>query len=177
VERPQERYIATTFCYATNLGPAQAARCLNDFDRYQVAYINQRHATEARQLAVITLIINAYNRLILPQFWGTGESAAADGTKWDIYEQNLLSEYHLRHGGWGGIGYYHVSDRYIALFSSFIACGVWEAVHILDGLLKNRSDIRPDTLHADTQGQSEAVFGLAHLLGIKLMPRSATGRT
>lgn len=171
VERPQERYIATTFCYATNMGPAQAARCLTGFDRRQVAYINRRHATEARQLAIITLIINAYNRLVLPQFWGSGESAAADGTPWDVYEQNLLCEYHIRYGGWGGIGYYHVSDRYIALFSNFIACGVWEAVHILDGLLRNRSDIRPDTLHADTQGQSEAVFGLAYLLGIKLMPR------
>jgi Tn3 transposase DDE domain len=43
-------------------------------------------------------------------------------------------------------------------------------VHILDGLL-NCSDIQPDTLHADTQGQSEPVFGLCRLLGIKLMPR------
>jgi TnpA family transposase len=64
-----------------------------------------------------------------------------------------------------------VSDTYIALFSSFIACGVWEAVYILDGLLQNRSEIRPDTLHADTQGQSETVFGLAYLLAIQLMPR------
>jgi TnpA family transposase len=60
---------------------------------------------------------------------------------------------------------------YIALFSHFIPCGVWEAVYILDGLLKNKSEIQPDTLHADTQGQSAPVFGLAHLLGIELMPR------
>src|SRR5258708_17720470 len=71
----------------------------------------------------------------------------------------------------GGIGYYHVSDTYIALFSHFIPCGVWEAVYILDGLLKNKSDIQPDTVHADTQGQSTPVFGLAYLLGIDLMPR------
>lgn len=45
------------------------------------------------------------------------------------------------------------------------------AVYILDGLLKNESDIRPDTIHADTQGQSAPVFGLSHLLGIELMPR------
>ena len=44
-------------------------------------------------------------------------------------------------------------------------------VHILDGLLKNRSAVQPDTLHADTQGQSESVFGLCRLMGIKLMPR------
>lgn len=53
-------------------------------------------------------------------------------------------------------------DSCIALFSSFIACSVWEAIHIPDGLLENRSEIRPDTLHADTQGQSETVFGLAY---------------
>jgi TnpA family transposase len=39
--------------------------------------------------------------------------------------------------------------------------------------VKNRSAIQPDTLHADTQGQSEPVFGLCRMLGIKLMPRIA----
>lgn len=48
---------------------------------------------------------------------------------------------------------------------------MWEAVYIIDGLLKNKSDIQPDTIHADTQGQSATVFALTHLLGIKLMPR------
>jgi TnpA family transposase len=71
----------------------------------------------------------------------------------------------------GDASSYHVSDTYIALFSHFIPCGVWEAVYILDGLLKNESDIQPDVLHADTQGQSEPVFAFAHLPGIELMPR------
>src|SRR5712691_4125036 len=66
---------------------------------------------------------------------------------------------------------HHVADTYIALFSHFIPCGVWEAIYILEGLLKNTSDIQPTTVHGDTQAQSAPVFGLAHLLGIKLMPR------
>jgi TnpA family transposase len=103
--------------------------------------------------------------------WGSGQSASADGTKWDLYEQNLLSEYHVRYGGYGGIGYYHISDKYIALFSHFIPCSVREAVFILDGLLQNRSDIQPDLIHSDTHGQTAVVFGLAYLLGIELMPR------
>jgi TnpA family transposase len=41
----------------------------------------------------------------------------------------------------------------------------------LDGLLKNDAIIKPTIVHADTQGQSTVVFGLSHLLGIKLMPR------
>jgi TnpA family transposase len=55
--------------------------------------------------------------------------------------------------------------------SRFIPCGVWEAVYILDGLLQNTSEIQPDTIHADTQGQSLPVYGLAALLGFELLPR------
>src|SRR5262245_15297857 len=116
-------------------------------------------------------IVNAYNQFTLPQLRGSGQHVSADGMRWDVYEQNLLAEYHLRYGAWGGVGYYHVSEKYIALFSRFIPCGVWEGTYILDGLVNNAADLQPDIVHADTQGQSTAIFGLAHLLGIKLMPR------
>ena len=171
IEKPRERYLVAAFCYGCNLGPSQTARSLKDSDRRQIAWVNQRHIIEENLDEAIAVLINAYNQFNIPKLWGSGKHASADGTKWDLYEQNLLSEYHIRYGGYGGIGYYHVSDTYVALFSHFIPCGVWEAVYILDGLLKNRSDIQPDTVHADTQGQSTPVFGLAYLLGIDLMPR------
>lgn len=57
------------------------------------------------------------------------------------------------------------------MFSHFISCGTYEAIHILDSILNNKSDIKPDTIHGDTHAQSEVVFGLSYLLGIKLMPR------
>ena len=59
----------------------------------------------------------------------------------------------------------------MALFSRFIPCGVWEAVHLIEGLLANTSDIQPTAVHADTQGQSAPVFALATLFGFDLMPR------
>lgn len=171
IENPIERYLITSFCYGCNLGPTQTSRSLEGINRKQVAWINNRHITEEKIELAIKNIINAYNCFSLPKFWGSGKRVSADGTKWDLYEQNLLSEYHIRYGGYGGIGYYHVSDTYIALFSHFIPCGVWEAVYILDGMLKNESDIQPDTIHADTQGQNSPVFALSYLLGINLMPR------
>ena len=45
---------------------------------------------------------------------------------------------------------------------------MWEAVYLLDGLLANTSDVQPDTIHADTHGQSYPVHALAHLLGFQL---------
>lgn len=165
------KYLATTFCYGCNLGPVQTEKCLKIVDRKQISWIDQQHITEETIEDAINLVINKYNQFDLPKFWGKGKSVSADGTKWEMRIRNLLSEYHIRYGGYGGIGYYHVADNYIALFSRFIPCGVWEAVHILDGLMDNKSDIRPDTIHGDTQAQNVVVFAFSYLLGINLVPR------
>jgi hypothetical protein len=173
LKNPRERYILTTFAYGCNLGPVQAARHMReDITGSVLSYTNRRHITAKKIDQAMKDLINHYHHgFDLPRLWGTGKSAAADGTPYNIYEENLLAEYHIRYGIYGAIAYHHLADNYIALFSHFIPCGVWKAVYILDGLLKNESDVQPDTLHADTQGQSTPVFGLSHLLGIKLMPR------
>lgn len=171
IDDPRKRFVSTLFCYGCNLGPVQTARSLKDLSRKQVAWLNLRHVTEEYLEQAIEKVINAYSKFRLPKYWGSGKSASADGTKWNLYEQNLLSEYHIRYGGYGGVGYYHVSDMYIALFSRFIPCGVYEGIYILDGLIKNASDIQPNAIHGDTQAQNAPIFGLAYLLGINLMPR------
>jgi TnpA family transposase len=166
-----QRYVLTVFTYGCNLGPTQMEQHSRAITGRVVSRLNRQHITHDSLEAARRDIIHYYKRLDLPNYWGKGTAAAADGTLFDVYRHNLLAEYHIRYGRYGGIAYHHVSDTYIALFSHFIACGMREAVYILDGLLKNRSDIQPDTLHADTHGQSETVYGLAYLLGIQLMPR------
>jgi TnpA family transposase len=136
-----------------------------------IAHINRQHIDTKNLEAVSRDLINFFIRFDLPHFWGTGEAAVADGTLFSTYLNNIMAARHIRYGAYGGIAYHHVSDNYIALFSHFIGVGVYEAVYIIDGLLKNTSDIQPDILHADTHGQSLTVFGLSYLLGIQLMPR------
>ena len=169
--RVRERYLSATFCYGCGLGPTQAARSLKGLDRRHVAFVNQRHVAEESLDDAITSVIDAYAAIGLHQHWGSGESASANGMKWDVHPASLMTEYHVRYGGYGGIGYYLVSDTYIALFSRFIACGAYEGHSILDFVAENRSAIQPSTVHADTHGQSAPIFGLAPLLGIELMPR------
>ena len=172
LEQALEKYILTVFAYGARLGPVQTAAHLNGLaTEQQLSFINRSHISIAKLEAANTELINAYSRFTLPTIWGNPKIAAADGTKIELPEGSLFSQYHVRYGHMGGIAYHHVSDTYVALFTHFIACGIWEAVYIIDGLLKNKSLIQPDTLHADTQGQTTVVFGLAYLLGIKLMPR------
>src|SRR5258708_1661411 len=116
-------------------------------------------------------LINRYFQYELPKSWGDENIAAADGTQIDLYENNLLSSYHIRYGTYGGIAYHVVSSLYIALYSHFLNCGVWEGNFLLDALMGNTSDIKPKVIHSDTQGQSTAIFALSSLFGIELMPR------
>ena len=74
-------------------------------------------------------------------------------------------------GRYGGVGYYHVSDQYIALFSNFISCAVHESIYLLDGIVENDSDVEVSKVHGDSWAQSEVLFGLAFLMGIAIMPR------
>jgi Tn3 transposase DDE domain len=120
LEQPRERYLLASFCYGCNLGPSQTARSVQGTDRRQIAWINQRHISEDALDEAITTVINGYNNFALPRLWGSGKHASADGTRWDLYEQNLLSEYHIRYGGYGGIGYYDVSDSYISSLAIWI---------------------------------------------------------
>ncbi len=159
LENPRHRYLLTTFCYGCDLGPTQTARSVKGLDRRQVSFVNQRHITEENLNQAITTVVNAYARLPLQKVWGSGKSASADGTKWDMNAQSLMAEHHIRYGSYGGIGYYLVADSYIALYSRFSTCGAWEGHYILDFIEENTSDVQPDTIHADTQGQSTAIFG------------------
>jgi TnpA family transposase len=166
------RYVTTAYAYGTNLGAAEVARHMRGkVSAHEIYTAGNKHSDPTKVHRASTDVINDFAKLDVAGIWGDGQVVAVDGSQVDTWENNLLAESHIRYGGYGGIAMRHVSDSYIALFSHFIPCGVWEAVYIIEGLLANDSDIQPDTVHADTQGQSLPVFGLAALLGFELLPR------
>lgn len=114
------RFVATSLSYGCNMGPTQAERCLLKFTRKQIARLFHHHVNDYKLLKTIKKLIKKYNGFALPKYWGLGDSLSVDGTFWDMYTQNLLAAHHIRYGRYGGVGYYHVSDQYIALLSKFI---------------------------------------------------------
>jgi TnpA family transposase len=169
LKEPLPRYVTTAFVYGSGLGPAQAVRHMRgSVAAHELGAIAKRHFTIPVLNRCGADVVNAHAGLDLTAVWGDGSVAAVDGTMMDTVIDNLLAETSIRYGG---IAHHLVSDTYVALFSRFIPCGVWEAVYLIDSLLANESEVKPDTVHADTQGQSFPVFGLAYLLGIDLLPR------
>lgn len=125
---------------------------------HELSATARRHVTSEKLNKAIADVVNAFMELDLIKVWGDRSVVSADGTQVDTYNDNLLAETSIRYGGVGGIAYYHISDTYIALFSRFIPVGVWEAVHLIQGLLDQVSKVKPAKLHTDTQGQVLPVY-------------------
>ncbi len=175
---PLPKYLLTVFGYGTNLGPAQLSRhVLGSLDAQTIGRINARHISMDDLDRSMKRIVDTYYQCQLPHAWGSANVASADGTMQELRANNLMTEYHVRYGRFGGIAFHYVSSLYIALLSHFIPCGAWEGIYLIDAYLHNKSLIQPDTLHTDTQGQSAPIFGMAYLLGINLMPRIRNWRS
>lgn len=168
---PFGRYVITTFVKGTNMGPYEAARHIPGVPGHELSPAANRHFSIPTPNEAIADLVNAHARLDISPAWGDGSTVAADGTHMDTYLNNLLSETSVRYGKPGGIAYHHTSDTYIALFYPLHPVrGVGGRLHHR-GPAENTSEVKPTTVHADTQGQSFPVFALAHLLGFDLMSR------
>ena len=124
LSNPAERYVITSFAYGTNMGATQLAKHMRGIvTEHEITFANRRHITSEKLEAAKTDLINRYHLYDLPKCWGDETIAAADGTQIELYENNLLSSYHIRYGSYGGIAYHVVSSLYIALYSHFLrAC-------------------------------------------------------
>ena len=172
LRQPAERYLMTIFAMGCNLGPTQAARHLaGGITPHMLSYVNRRHLSLDKLETAQRELTELYLQLDLPKIWGDGKTVAADGTQYDFYDENLLAGYHFRYRKMGAVAYRHVANNYIAVFRHFIPPGVWEAIYVIEGLLKAGLSVEADTVHSDTQGQSATVFAFTYLSGIKLMPR------
>lgn len=81
LENPIERYIGTTFCYGTGMGPNQTARHLKaDMSAHMFSWINRRHVNLKRLDAALVKLVDYYIGFPLVKVWGPGKRCAVDGT-------------------------------------------------------------------------------------------------
>jgi hypothetical protein len=70
----RHRYLVAALCYGCQIGPSQLARSLDELNRRQIAWVDLRHITEESLDQAIRIIVNGYNRFVLPNI---GALAAA----------------------------------------------------------------------------------------------------
>lgn len=103
---------------------------------------------------------------------GEGTTAcASDSKKFGAWDQNLMTEWHIRYGGRGVMIYWHVEKNSVCIYSQLKTCSSSEVAAMIEGLLRHCTQMKVEKNYVDTHGQSVVAFAFCHLLGFGLMPR------
>lgn len=135
-------------------------------------YVRRRYvSTEAMRQAIIE-VANATLAVRLPHVWGEATTTcASDSKQFGAWDQNLLTEWHMRYGGRGVMVYWHVEKKSVCIYSQFKRVSSSEAASMIEGVLRHCTEMDVDRHFVDSHGQSVVAFAFCRLLGFELMPR------
>lgn len=135
-------------------------------------YVRRRYIHPEALRTAIAQVCNAIFAVRHPALWGEGTTAcASDSKRFGAWDQNLLTEWHVRYGGPGVMIYWHVEKNAVCIYSQLKACASSEVAAMLEGVLRHATDMEVEKNYVDTHGQSEVGFAFCHLLGFQLLPR------
>ena len=142
-------------------------------DSYKdLLYVRRRYIHKEALRTAIAKVCNAIFAVRHPTLWGEGTTAcASDSKRFGAWDQNLLTEWHVRYGGPGVMIYWHVEKNAVCIYSQLKACASSEVAAMLEGVLRHATDMEVEKNYVDSHGQSEVGFAFCHLLGFQLLPR------
>ena len=139
---------------------------------HDLLYIRRRYLHKDVLRDAIGRVANAPFAIRRPEIWGEGTTAcASDAKKFGAWDQNLMTEWHIRYGGRGVMIYWHVEKKSVCIYSQLKRCSSSEVAAMMEGVLRHCTEMEVEQHYVDSHGQSEVAFAFSHLLGFDLMPR------
>ncbi len=171
-ETLQKRLLLCLFGMGTNTGLKRINTGINGENYQDLLYVRRRYIHKDQLRSAIADVINAIFEIRLPHIWGEGTTTCASDSKhFTAWEQNLMTQYHLRYGGRGVMIYWHVEKNSACIYSQLKTCSSSEVAAMINGVLRHCTSMEVQKNYVDSHGQSEVAFALTHLLGFQLMPR------
>ncbi len=168
----QKRLLLCLYGLGTNTGLKRVSDGTPDTDYHELRYIKRRFIHSCALREAIASVVNAIFRIRNPQIWGEGTTTcASDSKKFGAWDQNLMTEWHIRYGGRGVMIYWHVEKKSTCIYSQLKTCSSSEVAAMIEGVLRHDTEMTVKKNFVDTHGQSEVAFAFCHLLGFELMPR------
>jgi hypothetical protein len=168
----QIRLILCLYALGTNIGFKRIVSGLAEKYR-DLVYARTRYINKDSLRAAIAAVANAILRERKITIWGEATSCAGDSRQFGAYDQNLLTEYHIRYHGRGIMVYWYVEKKSLCIYSQIKRVSSSEVGSLIQGILRHCTDMTVKKSFVDTHGQSLVGFGFTHLLHIQLMPRFA----
>jgi TnpA family transposase len=171
-ETLQKRLLLCLFGMGTNTGLKRINTGINGENYQDLLYVRRRYIHKDQLRNAIASVINAIFEIRNPEIWGEGTTTCASDSKhFGAWEQNLMTQYHLRYGGRGVMIYWHVEKKSTCIYSQLKTCSSSEVAAMINGVLRHCTSMEVKKNYVDSHGQSEVAFAFTHLLGFQLMPR------
>ena len=165
----QKRLLLCLYALGTNAGFKRMAHAERPQD---LLYIKRRFLTKDNLRAAIAEVVNAIFKVRSPHIWGEATTAcASDSKKFAAWDQNLLTEWHIRYRGPGIMVYWHIDKKAACIHSQVKGVSSSEVAAMIEGVLRHCTDMNVEKNYVDSHGQSEVAFAFCHLLGFQLLPR------
>lgn len=168
----QRRLLLALHGLGTNTGLKRVSSGGGTDSYADLLYVRRRYIHKEQLRSAIAKVCNAIFTVRNVQVWGEATTAcASDSKQFGAWDQNLMTERHVRYGGRGIMIYWHVEQHSTCIYSQLKACSSSEVAAMIEGVLRHDTDMEVDKTYVDTHGQSEVGFAFCHLLGFQLLPR------
>jgi hypothetical protein len=98
----QKRLLLCLYGLGTNSGLKRVSASDHGENYQDLLYIKQRYLQKDALQNAVAEVANAIFKIRQPQIWGEATTTcASDSTQFGAYDQNLLTEWHVRYGGRG----------------------------------------------------------------------------
>jgi TnpA family transposase len=168
----QKRLLLCLYGLGTNAGLRRMVANDSGFTYRELLYVRHRFIEKNALREAIRRVVNATFAARVTAIWGEGTTAcASDSKKFGAWDQNLMTEWHIRYGGRGVMIYWHVEKKAACIYSQLKRCSSSEVASMIEGVLRHCTDMEIDQHYVDSKGQSEVAFAFCHLLRFNLLPR------
>ena len=117
-ETIQKRLILTLYSLGTNTGLKRITAGNHGEKFKDLLYVRKKFINKDNLRNAISSVVNEIFRCRLETIWGTGTTTcASDSKKVGAWDQNLLTEYHIRYKGRGIMIYWHVEKNSVCIYS------------------------------------------------------------
>jgi TnpA family transposase len=168
----RRRLLLCLYGLGTNAGLKRLSVGRHGVSYKELLHTRRRYIEQESLRDAIRRVIDATFRARRPEIWGEGTTAcAADGKKFGAWDQNLMTEWHIRYGGRGVMIYWHVERKSACIYSQLKRCSSSEVAAMIEGVLRHDTEMEVERSYVDSHGQSEVAFAFCRLLGFTLLPR------
>ncbi len=168
----QKRLLLCLYGLGTNVGLKRVAAGDAGSTYSDLRYVRRRFVHKEQLRAAIARVADGVFAARDPGLWGEATTAcASDSKKFGAWDQNLMTEWHIRYGGRGVMIYWHVEKKSVCIYSQLKRASSSEVAAMIEGVLRHCTEMSVDRNYVDTHGQSEVAFAFSHLLGFRLLPR------